>query len=153
MITSVYVISISNETNTLCIFIFLQPLPLTIYLKLNFLPPPHPLHYFRFCTFGYHGIRNAKHSDTCTSINLFFHFGRVGWKFFCFRCAGNVREKEKKINKNRPAINEQLVLACYGGTPRVFILKNNRTDGPQVLQVCTHCCVNRTINKWERWDG
>lgn len=27
-------------TNTLCIFIFLQPLPLTIYLKLNFLPPP-----------------------------------------------------------------------------------------------------------------
>lgn len=63
-------------TNTLCIFIFLQPLPLTIYLKLNFLPPP--LHYFRFCTFGYHGIRNAKHSDICTSINLFFHFGRVG---------------------------------------------------------------------------
>lgn len=56
-------------TNTLCIFIFLQPLPLTIYLKLNFLPPP--LHYFRFCTFGYHGIRNAKHSDTCTSINFF----------------------------------------------------------------------------------
>lgn len=27
-------------TNTLCIFIFLQPLPLTIYLKLNFLPHP-----------------------------------------------------------------------------------------------------------------
>lgn len=87
-------------TNTLCILNILtttHPLFLTIYLKLIFFTP---LPNASSISLDFVGIREMLNIPAFEFI--FFHIMFIeilvesGWKYFCFRCARNVREKERK---------------------------------------------------------